>query len=107
MHAAGLAALCKKLALAEGAVAESIKARKALITGLEQLLETNKRKLVDEEAQEADLKTRKDAIESRKRAVEEAILKGLSAAEQNRISTAPYYNILIFTFPSLRSIMLG
>ncbi|CAN9463465.1 unnamed protein product [Alternaria alternata] len=89
MHAAGLAALCKKLALAEGAVAESIKARKALITGLEQLLETNKRKLVDEEAQEADLKTRKDAIESRKRAVEEAILKGLSAAEQNRISTAP------------------
>lgn len=89
MHAAGLAALCKKLALAEGAVAQSIKARKALITGLEQLLETNKSKLEQEEAQAADLKTRKDAIESRKRAVEEAILKGLSAAEQNRISTAP------------------
>ncbi|CAE6997666.1 hypothetical protein P3342_000653 [Pyrenophora teres f. teres] len=89
MHAAGLAALCKKLALAEGAVAQSIQARKALITGLEQLLETNKTKLEQEEAQAADLKTRKDAIESRKRAVEEAILKGLSAAEQNRISTAP------------------
>jgi regulator of Ty1 transposition protein 103 len=89
MHAAGLAALCKKLALAEGAVAESIKARKALIVGLEQLLETNKSKLEQEEAQATDLKTRKDAIESRKRAVEEAILKGLSAAEQNRISTAP------------------
>ncbi|KAI4945198.1 hypothetical protein J4E91_008176 [Alternaria rosae] len=89
MHAAGLAALCKKLALAEGAVAESIKARKALLTGLEHLLEANRKKLADEEAQEADLKTRKDAIESRKRAVEEAILKGLSAAEQNRISTAP------------------
>jgi len=89
MHAAGLAALCKKLALAEGAVAESIKARKALIMGLEQLLETNKTKLEQEEAQATDLKTRKDAIESRKRAVEEAILKGLSAAEQNKISTAP------------------
>ncbi|RMZ69510.1 hypothetical protein GMOD_00006332 [Pyrenophora seminiperda CCB06] len=89
MHAAGLAALCKKLALAEGAVAESIKARKALITGLEQLLETNKSKLEQEDAQATDLKTRKDAIESRKRAVEEAILKGLSAAEQNSISTAP------------------
>ncbi|KNG50653.1 duf618 domain-containing protein [Stemphylium lycopersici] len=89
MHAAGLAALCKKLALAEGAVAESIKARKALIMGLEQLLETNKTKLEQDEAQATDLKARKDAIESRKRAVEEAILKGLSAAEQNEISTAP------------------
>ncbi|EUC49558.1 hypothetical protein COCMIDRAFT_84094 [Bipolaris oryzae ATCC 44560] len=89
MHAAGLAALCKKLALAEGAVAESIKARKALITGLEQLLETNKTRLEQEEAQAIDLKTRKEAIESRKREVEEAILKGLSAAEQNKISTAP------------------
>jgi regulator of Ty1 transposition protein 103 len=89
MHAAGLAALCKKLALAEGAVAESIKARKALIDGLEQLLKTNQSKLEQEQALAADLKTRKDAIESRKRAVEEAILKGLSAAEQNKISTAP------------------
>jgi regulator of Ty1 transposition protein 103 len=89
MHAAGLAALCKKLAVAESAVTESIKARNALIAGLEQLLATNKSKLEQDEAQATDLKTRKDAIESRKRAVEEAILKGLSAAEQNRISTAP------------------
>jgi regulator of Ty1 transposition protein 103 len=89
MHAAGLAALCKKLALAEAAVAESIKARSALIDGLQQLLNANYSKLEQEEAQAADLKTRRDAIESRKRAVEEAILKGLSAAEQNRISTAP------------------
>lgn len=89
MHAAGLAALCKKLAIAEGAVAESIKARKALVEGLEQLLKSNQSRLEQEEAQVADFKTRKEAIESRKRAVEEAILKGLSAAEQNRISTAP------------------
>jgi regulator of Ty1 transposition protein 103 len=89
MHAAGLAALCKKLAVAEGAVAESIKARHALIAGLEKLLDTNKLKLEQEEAQVSDLKTRKDAIESRKREVEEAILKGLSAAETNKISHAP------------------
>jgi hypothetical protein len=42
MHAAGLAALVKKLAVAEGAVAESIKARQALVAGLEKLLEENK-----------------------------------------------------------------
>jgi len=88
MHAAGLAALVKKLAVAEGAVAESIKARQALVAGLEKLLETNKGKLEHEEAQMVDLRTRKDAIEGRKRKVEEAILKGLSAAETNRISTA-------------------
>lgn len=89
MHAAGLAALCRKLAVAEGAVAESIKARNALISGLEKLLETNRSKLEQDEAQASDLKTRKDAIDSRKREVEAAILKGLSAAETNKISAAP------------------
>lgn len=88
MHAAGLSTLVKKLAVAEGAVAESIKARQALVAGLEKLLESNKAKLEQDEAQVVDLRTRKDAIESRKRKVEEAILKGLSAAETNKISTA-------------------
>lgn len=89
MHAAALAALVKTLAVAEGAVAESIKARKALIEGLEKLLETNKTKLEQDEALVSDLTTRKDAIESRKQEVEAAILKGLSAAETNKISAAP------------------
>jgi regulator of Ty1 transposition protein 103 len=89
VHAAGLSTLVKKLAVAEGAVAESIKARQALIAGLEQLLATNKSKLEQDQDQVADLKTRKDAIESRKREVEEAILQGLSAVETNRISAAP------------------
>lgn len=89
VHAAGLSTLVKKLAVAEGAVAESIKARQALIAGLEQLLATNKSKLEQDQAQVVDLKTRKDAIESRKRQVEEAILQGLSAVETNRISAAP------------------
>lgn len=89
MHAAGLAALCRKLAVAEGAVAESIKARQALISGLEKILETNKSKLEQDKAQASDLTNRKDAIDSRKREVESAILKGLSAAETNKISAAP------------------
>jgi regulator of Ty1 transposition protein 103 len=89
MHAASLAALVKKLAVAEGAVAESIKAREALVAGLEKLLDATREKLVQDEAQVSDLRTRKDAIESRKREVEAAILKGLSAAETNKISAAP------------------
>jgi regulator of Ty1 transposition protein 103 len=89
VHAAGLSTLVKKLAVAEGAVAESIKARQALITGLEALLASQKHKLSGDHAAAADLKTRKDAIESRKRAVEDAILQGLSAIETNRISAAP------------------
>ncbi|KAF1931975.1 DUF618-domain-containing protein [Didymella exigua CBS 183.55] len=89
VHAAGLSTLVKKLAVAEGAVAESIKARQALITGLETLLATQKHKLSADRTAAADLKTRRDAIESRKRAVEDAILQGLSAIETNRISAAP------------------
>lgn len=89
MHAGALGALYKKLATAEGAVAESIKARQALISGLEKLLETNRAKLSVDEAQVADLNARKYAIEGRKREVEEAILKGLSTADTYAISSAP------------------
>lgn len=88
MHAAGLATLVRKLGEAEVAVAESIKQREALVAGLVKLLETNRAKLEHEKAQAVDFRTRKDAIESRKRKVEEAILKGLSAAETNEISAS-------------------
>ncbi|KAJ4290287.1 hypothetical protein N0V90_010503 [Kalmusia sp. IMI 367209] len=89
MHAAALASLVKKLAVAENAVADSIKARQALVSGLEKLLETNRTKLDEEQAHIADLNTRKAAIEDRKSLVETAILQGLSAAETNKISAAP------------------
>ncbi|KAF2019782.1 DUF618-domain-containing protein [Aaosphaeria arxii CBS 175.79] len=89
VHAARLADLVKKLATAEGAVAESIKARRELITGLEKLLHTNQEKLSAEEKQVTELKSQKDAIQLRTREVEEAIIKGLPPAEQNAISTAP------------------
>jgi regulator of Ty1 transposition protein 103 len=81
VHAARLATLLKNLANAEGAVAESIKARQALITGLEKLLETNKTNLEKDEQQRAALTSKKNEIENRKRDVEDAIMRGLSASE--------------------------
>jgi regulator of Ty1 transposition protein 103 len=89
MYAASLAALVKKLATAEGAVAESIKARRALISGLEKLLETNKAKLSSEEGVIASLNARKLAIDGRKSEVEDGILKGLPVEDQQAISAAP------------------
>ncbi|KAF2004116.1 DUF618-domain-containing protein, partial [Amniculicola lignicola CBS 123094] len=89
MHAAGLAALVKKIATAEGATAGVIKARKELIAGLEAILHANKTKLATEEAQLSAFAARKDAIEKRKGEVENAILKGLSPEETNKISAIP------------------
>lgn len=79
VHAARLSALVKSLASAEGAVSESIKARRGLIEGLEKIIETNRSALTTEEAQKETLTTRKNAIESKKREVEDSIMRGLSA----------------------------
>lgn len=79
VHAARLATLLKNLASAEGAVAESIKARQALIAGLEKLLETNKTNLQKDEQQRAELASKKNEVENRKRDVEDAIMRGLES----------------------------
>lgn len=79
VYAARLSALLKTLVNAEGAVAESIKARRALLEGLEKLVETNKATLAAEEMQHSTLTTRKGAIEAKKREVEDGIMRGLSA----------------------------
>ena len=79
VHAARLSALVKNLANAEGAVTESIKARRGLIEGLEKIIENNRTTLTAEESQKETLATRKNAIESKKREVEDRILRGLSA----------------------------
>lgn len=81
--------MVKKLAVAEGAVAESIKARQALVAGLEKLLETNKTKLAQEEIQVATLNSRKNAVETRKREIEDGILRGSTPEEMYRTSAAP------------------
>ncbi|KAM0800918.1 RNA polymerase II-binding domain-containing protein [Usnea florida] len=79
VHAARLSALLKNLANAEGAVSESIKARRGLIAGLESIISTNRTALADEEAQRETLATRKNVIEAKKRDVEDGIMRGLSA----------------------------
>ncbi|KAI9879784.1 MAG: hypothetical protein M1830_007226 [Pleopsidium flavum] len=79
VHAARLSALLKALANAEGAVSESIKARRALIEGLEKVLETNRTALNGERSQHFELVDRKTTMEAKKREVEDAIMRGLSA----------------------------
>ncbi|KUJ07206.1 DUF618-domain-containing protein [Mollisia scopiformis] len=79
VHAARLNGLLKTLANAEGAVAESIKARKILIEGLEKILDTNRAALAAEEAQVAELSSRRNEIDNKKRDVEENIMRGFAS----------------------------
>lgn len=78
VHAARLSALLKNLSTAEGAVAESIKARKALIQGLEKLLKSNNEAIAKFEQQQTELAEKKAEIETKKRDVEDAIMRGLA-----------------------------
>lgn len=87
----------RDLAKAENAVADSIKAREALVAGLEQLLETNRKKLGEEEVQRGELRARKATIETRMREVEAAIMSGLAEGSNGTstptaagISAKPY-----------------
>lgn len=91
VHAARLSALLKSLASAEGAVVESIKARRALIDGLEKILETNKAALAGEQAQHMKFVGRKGIIEAKKRDVEDGIMRGLSADSSPTNTYAPVH----------------
>ncbi|KAL2856062.1 RNA polymerase II-binding domain-containing protein [Aspergillus pseudoustus] len=79
VHAARLSQLLKTLANAESSVSEVVKSRLALIDGLEKLLETNRTALSKEQALVLQLQDRKAETESKKRDVEDAIMRGLSA----------------------------
>ncbi|KAF2492782.1 DUF618-domain-containing protein [Lophium mytilinum] len=90
VHAARLSTLFGTLATAETAVATSIEARKKLIASFEAMLDAHRGTLAKEEQQKAELSTRRTAIETRKRDVEDAIMRGLSAAETaTRITPIP------------------
>jgi regulator of Ty1 transposition protein 103 len=78
VFASRLSTLLKSLANAEGAVAESIKARKQLIEGLEKLLSTNRDALASEESQLVDVSARKLEIDNKKKDVEDGIMRGLA-----------------------------
>ncbi|RJE25496.1 hypothetical protein PHISCL_02179 [Aspergillus sclerotialis] len=86
VHAARLSQLLKALANAESSVSEVIKSRRALIDGLEKLLETNRSALSKEESLATQLIERKTETETKKREVEDSIMRGLSA--ENSSSTA-------------------
>lgn len=97
VHAARLTQLLKTLANAESSVSEVIKARHALIGGLEKFLETNRSALSKEQALATQLLERKTETETKKRDVEDSIMKGLSfentpasnAGENAAIEEAP------------------
>ncbi|KAF7921879.1 uncharacterized protein EAE97_011170 [Botrytis byssoidea] len=83
VHAARLNGLLKTLANAEGAVAEVIKSRNLLIEGLEKLLETNRNALAEEEAQLNLLSSRRNEIDTKKRDVEDSIMRGLANSSES------------------------
>lgn len=88
VYAARLNGLLKVLASAEGAVAESVKARKGLIEELEKLLDASKATLASEEKQLQELGGRKREIEQKKQEVETSIMRGLSTSGDSGISPA-------------------
>ena len=101
VQAARLSGLLKSLASAEGAVAESIKARRALIEGLEKMLNHNRTSLTTEESQHATLSERKATIEARKREVEDGIMRGL-AEESSPGNRTPGVDDGMFGSPATR-----
>lgn len=87
VHAARLSSLLKTLANAESSVSEVIKSRQALIDGLEKLLATNRTELAKEETLATELAEKKTQTESKRRDVEDAIVRGFtdeSAGGQNQ-----------------------
>ena len=80
VHAARLNGLLKTLANAEGAVAESIKARKVLIAALEKLLDSNRTSLAGEDQLLTQLSNRRTEIDAKKRDVEESIMRGFASS---------------------------
>ena len=84
VHAARLSTLLKSLASAEGAVSESIKAREALVSGLEQLLATNRATLDNEKGQHFELQSRKTSAELKKHEIEDSIMRS-SAAPRSEV----------------------
>ncbi|KAH9825492.1 hypothetical protein Tdes44962_MAKER04194 [Teratosphaeria destructans] len=84
-----LTALVKHLVKAEEAVEASIQARKELLASLERLIESNRAKLTSDEALMADLSSKKDAIETTRKEVEDSIMRGTSTPATPTTATSP------------------
>lgn len=83
VHAARLSSLLKTLANAENSVSEVIKSRRALIDGLEKILQTNRAELSKEETLSNELSQKKASVDTEKREVEDAIMRGLPSEESS------------------------
>jgi regulator of Ty1 transposition protein 103 len=83
VYAARLNGLLKTLANAESAVAECVKAREGLVSGLESLLNANRSALENERSIAAQLTSRKAEIEDKKHQVEVGIMRALGPADSN------------------------
>ncbi|KAL7930577.1 hypothetical protein V8C35DRAFT_312361 [Trichoderma chlorosporum] len=83
VYAARLNGLLKTLASAESAVAECVKARESLISGLEKMLDANRAALENERSAASELSGRKREIEDKKQQVEVAIMRALGPADGN------------------------
>lgn len=83
VFAARLNGLLKSLANAENAVAECVKAREGLVTGLEQLLDTHRVALEQDKDAMSTISKRKLEIETRKQEVELAIMQALGSADNH------------------------
>lgn len=83
VYAARLNGLLKTLATAESAVAECVKAREGLISGLEKLLEANRAALEKDKEAVSKLTAQKTEIEDKKQQVEVAIMQALGSTENN------------------------
>ncbi|CAM1510257.1 Fc.00g005920.m01.CDS01 [Cosmosporella sp. VM-42] len=83
VYAARLNGLLKTLANAESAVAECVKAREGLISGLEKLLDANRAALEHDKMAASELLARKGEIEEKKYQVEVAIMRALGPADNN------------------------
>ncbi|KAL8730154.1 MAG: hypothetical protein Q9166_004237 [cf. Caloplaca sp. 2 TL-2023] len=81
VHAARLSALLKSLSTAETAVAESIKIRRNLLNGLEEIVATNRAALEKEQAQLLTTTERRETIDKKKREVEDAIMRGTAISQ--------------------------
>ena len=85
-----LGAALKQLANAEGAVAEKVRARAALVAELETLVAAQRAQLRSDEALAAELRARKTAAQDRKAHVEHQILLSMAAdAEPMRPQDEP------------------
>lgn len=83
LRAARLSALLKSLATAESSVSESIKARKALVSELEKILDYNRTSLTNDETTLADLQSRKTAMDNQRRDVEDSIRRTAAATAES------------------------